>query len=509
MKKPVLRNLRACAVLAAAAAFPTLHLASPAGASTKTFNSTGTNWNTNSDWTPAGVPTSTDDVLINAGTLDMRMRAADLTIQYITFSDTSSRLLGNDTSNAVNSTLTLNGSGANPLISVTSASSTFTLKGPNNGGGSGQLVLALNASGDFNVTNAAATLDISSNITQTGGTRSINKTGDGTLKLSGSNTFTGGLSIAGGIVQLGSTGALNSTTPNVVSFANSSTGTLRLNGNNVTVGGLSTGTPAGGIVENNAATNATLTVNRSTGTDVFAGTIRDGSTGTLGLTKTGGSTLTLASGGTFTYTGATSITGGTLSVNGTISGAGANVAVGTASANSGTLTGTGTVSRTVDVNAGGTVSAGTVGTVGTLSTGSQNWTVGATYVVDITDASAAAGSGYDTLNATSTINLNATNASSGAVTVKLASSAAANFNQNNNYTWTIAHGTSISNFNTSRIVLDTTAFTDDNPATGTFSLQQSGGDLQIRYTSVPEPGSIVLLGVAATTLTTRRRRRHR
>src|SRR5690349_1785829 len=112
MKKTFVRNLRALAVLASAA-LATLSLASSARAATKTFNSTGTNWNTNSDWTPNGIPAATDDVLINAGTLDMRLRAADLTIQYITFSDTSGRLLGNDTSNAVNSTLTLNGSGAN------------------------------------------------------------------------------------------------------------------------------------------------------------------------------------------------------------------------------------------------------------------------------------------------------------------------------------------------------------------------------------------------------------
>ncbi len=507
MKKTFVRKLRAFAVLASAA-LATINVAHSASAATKTFNTTGGNWGTNNDWTPNGVPAATDDVLVNSGTLNMALTAKDLTIQFITFSDSSSRLLGNDTSNAKDSTLTLNGSGANPLISVTSTSSTFTLQGTNTGSGSGRLLLALNASGDFNVTNAGATLAISSNISETGGARSINKTGAGTLTLSGTNTFTGGLSIAGGIVQLGSTGALNSTTPNVVSFTNASTGTLRLNGNSVTVGGLSTGTPAGGIVENNAVANATLTVNRASGSDLFGGTIRDGSTGTLGLTKAGGSTMTLASGGTFTYTGATAITGGgTLNVNGTISGAGGNVAVGTASANSGTLTGTGTIGRTIDVNAGGTVSAATVGTVGTLSTGAQNWTVGATYVVDITDASAAAGSGYDTLNSTSTINLNATNASSGTVTVKLTSTAAANFNQNNNYTWTIAHGTSISNFNTNRIVLDTTAFTDDNPATGTFALQQSGGDLQIRYTSVPEPASVALLGIAATTLTVRRRRR--
>ncbi|NOS94478.1 MAG: hypothetical protein HOP30_21400, partial [Cyclobacteriaceae bacterium] len=51
-----------------------------------------------------------------------------------------------------------------------------------------------------------------------GGAVSITKEGAGTLIIGGSNTFTGGAIINAGVLRLGNAGALNSTTPNAVSF---------------------------------------------------------------------------------------------------------------------------------------------------------------------------------------------------------------------------------------------------------------------------------------------------
>ncbi|MFL6521473.1 MAG: beta strand repeat-containing protein [Chthoniobacterales bacterium] len=45
-------------------------------------------------------------------------------------------------------------------------------------------------------------LDISGNITETGGSRSLNKTGGGTVILSGTNTFSGGLTLTAGIISI-------------------------------------------------------------------------------------------------------------------------------------------------------------------------------------------------------------------------------------------------------------------------------------------------------------------
>ena len=114
----------------------------------------------------------------------------------------------------------------------------------------------------------------------------ISKDGAGTLILSGNNTNTGGLTVAAGTVQLGNSGALNSTagSENAVTFAASSTGTLALGGNNVVIRSLtSNATPGTPTVENSSATNATLTVGNSLNlVSSYAGIIRDGTgAGTL------------------------------------------------------------------------------------------------------------------------------------------------------------------------------------------------------------------------------------
>jgi autotransporter-associated beta strand protein len=146
------------------------------------------------------------------------------------------------------------------------------------------------------------------------GAGGIVKTEGGTLALNASNGFTGGLTINAGTVQLGNVGALNSTTPNAVTFGASSTGKLQLNGNSVTVGSLNTnatvGTP---IIESGSATAGTdtLTVNDTT-SDTYAGVLQNGSTRVLALTKSGSGTLTLK--GLNTYTGGTNINGGILNL---------------------------------------------------------------------------------------------------------------------------------------------------------------------------------------------------
>ncbi len=152
-----------------------------------------------------------------------------------------------------------------------------------------------------------------------GGIGSITKyagAGDSTLILAGNNTFTGGVIITGGTVQLNNAGALNSANPNTVTLTSSNTQTnapprLRLNGNSVTVNGLNS-TGGGGattaLVENNHATiPATLTVT-STNSPTFDGILQDGGAASLSLATNGSGTFTLT--GTNTYTGSTTIGAG-------------------------------------------------------------------------------------------------------------------------------------------------------------------------------------------------------
>jgi autotransporter-associated beta strand protein len=145
---------------------------------------------------------------------------------------------------------------------------------------------------------------------------SLVKGGAGTLTLSGNNSFTRGVTINAGVLQLANPGALNSSTPNSVTFGAASTGTLSLNGNSITVPALTTNATLGSpVVQNANATPATLTVNIATGTDSYPGVLRDGAGGgALSLAKTGPGTLILS--GANSFTGATTLGAGTLRTTG-------------------------------------------------------------------------------------------------------------------------------------------------------------------------------------------------
>ena len=145
----------------------------------------------------------------------------------------------------------------------------------------------------------------------------LTKTGAGTLTLSGSNNFTGGVNINTGTLQLGGTGALNSVagSENVVAFGAGSTGALSLNGNSVVIANLSSNVTAGTpVVQNANASAAVLTVGNSVNlSGTFSGGIQNGSGGgALSLTKAGTGTLTLT--GSNSYSGGTTINAGTLQV---------------------------------------------------------------------------------------------------------------------------------------------------------------------------------------------------
>ena len=151
---------------------------------------------------------------------------------------------------AVDGTLDLNGNS----LTVNGLSGTGTAKSGITG------AVTLTAGGNNATSNFGGRLQDGS------GTLALTKIGSGTLTLGGANSFTGGVIINGGALQLSSTGALNSAAPNSVIFgANVLTGTkLQLNGNSVTLSGLATNdAPGTAVVENANATAATLTVSQS------------------------------------------------------------------------------------------------------------------------------------------------------------------------------------------------------------------------------------------------------
>ncbi len=265
----------------------------------------------------------------------------------------------------------------------------------------------------------------------------LTKSGVGPLILSGNNTFTGGVYLNSGTLQLNNAGALNSTTPNFISFGNAYqnvSGTLTLNGNSLTTPMISTanvqvGTP---VIQNANATAPVLTVNGSTAS-TFNGTMQDGSGGgSLGLVVGGSGGLTL-SGSNNTYTGNTTILSGgklalsaasnnisgskTILVNGggTLSLTG--VTGGFTLAAGQTLTGNGTITGTLGVGSSAVLNPGTAG-VGTLTTDgltlSPNATVNLDFGSSNNDLVVVNNSGGLVINGTAgTVNLNLLNAANG------------------------------------------------------------------------------------------------
>jgi autotransporter-associated beta strand protein len=91
-------------------------------------------------------------------------------------------------------------------------------------------------------------------------------------------------------------------------------GTLALNGYSFAVSNLSSTLTTSVIQNGNATTASVLTVGADNTTTAYAGTLVNGSTATLGLTKVGTGTLTNT--GVNTYTGPTTISSGTLVIGG-------------------------------------------------------------------------------------------------------------------------------------------------------------------------------------------------
>jgi autotransporter-associated beta strand protein len=306
------------------------------------------------------------------------------------------------------------------------------------------------------------------------------------VRLGGNNTFTGGLTINNGVVQLNSAGALNSTagSENAVTFgASTTTGKLALNGRSYTISNLtSNATPGSPVVENGNATAVTLTVGNSQNlSGTYAGVIQDGTGGgALSVTKAGNGTLTLS--GTNTYTGATAVNGGTLQLDGSTH-ANSAVSIGT----NGTLAGTGTVNGTLAVS--GKLAPGNAGVVDieTLTAGTTTWNAGSIWNFDLSSS----GSTSDKLD----ISGNFIKGSAGTYQFDFMGSTPA---WNTSYTLVDWSGTT-------DFVLGNFSFT--NLGAGPYGASSFGFDgSSLTFTAVPEPTS-ALAGLLLTAGLLRRRRR--
>jgi autotransporter-associated beta strand protein len=286
------------------------------------------------------------------------------------------------------STLTITGTGSNPLIWGTANfnPSQFVLQGANannNGVGSFANNIDLNGTNrtirsDQNLASVSAGGGtFSGNITNSTGTASLTKTGGGLHRLSGTNAYNGGTTISQGTLIFSSKTAM----PASGAVSVSSGATLGVTANTTT--GWNGGTGNGGIAGITSGlggqSGSTVSFNGNSGllVDVTqnvteSGNITNGGATNLSLSKMGASTLTL-SGTNNNYSGTTNILVGQLTLNGSLTGGGAISTSGTATLfQSGTgvisgassytqnSSGVSTLSGNNSYNGGTTISAGTL-----------------------------------------------------------------------------------------------------------------------------------------------------
>jgi fibronectin-binding autotransporter adhesin len=236
------------------------------------------------------------------------------------------------------------GTGAMAIADVSSGVITgVTLTNPGQNYQVGDIMNFAFSGGGFSTAAPTFQYTLTSNDIAANTTGGVTKLGTGTLKLSGTDSYTGTTIVSAGTLQLGANGALPSTTTLTLGSGTTTAGTFDLNGLTATVAGLATGNSGSAsvnLIGNSSTTaNGTLIFAGGATASTFGGTIEDklgSGSMTTALTISSG-TLTLS--GSNTYSGGTTVSGGQLNF-------GAATAIGTGNL---TLTGGATIDNATTV----------------------------------------------------------------------------------------------------------------------------------------------------------------
>lgn len=304
-------------------------LASAVTAETKIWNTTSGSLSGSTSWSPTGTPVTTDETLFDgtvtpAASISSAAGSNSTFGNFIWNNNTSSTLQMNTTSNLSAFIRLTGGGGFTAAVDAGGASGDLIVMGTNATNntltvspininaapGTALLRFRLDNSGNFNVVNAGAHLSIGTAINESGGARTLTKTGAGILTLGTNNTFSGGVVLTAGTLGLGSSSALGSgaLTINGGALASSVSARTLTNavtvGGNFTLGGLSNSITLNGTVDLGGATRTITLANSAT----IGGGISNG-----GLTlSSSNATRTLTLNSIHTYSGATLVSSGTL-----------------------------------------------------------------------------------------------------------------------------------------------------------------------------------------------------
>jgi autotransporter-associated beta strand protein len=340
---------------------------------------------------------------------------ANTTILGMNFTNAAT---GYTISTANNSALTLN-SGFSSLTTLGSSPAIWAQNTTGANRISTGLVIAANTSTWFQA--KGGTMEVTGNISESGGSRQLSLAsgvGTGTTSyfyLSGSNSYTGATTIAGGaLLTLGSANVLGTT-----AGATTINGTINLNGYSITgeaiTGGGKGHDGASGFLVNNSATAASVTGSTLALSSASGNWIGGTGNMTIGsaisgvannaLTKVGIGEITLA--GNNTYAGLITVSVGTLTLSGNNSGASSSISVSAGAVlniNSANALGTGSLTTS---SSGATINNTSGSAV--INAGTNAITLGSTTTFGTTSSTSAnnldLGAGLVTQNSGLTINM--------------------------------------------------------------------------------------------------------
>jgi fibronectin-binding autotransporter adhesin len=249
------------------------------------------------------------------------------------------------------------------------------------------------------------------------------------------------------------------------------------------------------------AASITGSIDGGTGTNTLNITLGAGNTFSYSGTITNFNTSVQS--GTFNYTGASTL-GGNVTVDGGTFKSNGGTVTGTVTVNSGTVSGTNLSGVALSIGAGATLSPGN--SPGTLSTGSETWAGGGSYLWEINRLLADGGAqgadpGWDFADITGSLTITAN--SGNKFNINLDSLALlSSWDNSQSYSFNLATASGgIFGFDASDFLINTSAFDDlHSLGVGHFYVEQDGNSLELNFTPVPEPATIgigiALMGVA-------------